>query len=176
MHTSLISHQHEVTNCLKVFILIIFPIMWTSNNPKYNKNPALELTGDMRHLPRATCEMKSCFFNASVSTYCLCFTSLALSERGHDCWPILTAIKAWISNYMHFTRGQFWPSGIAVVWVCVSVYVSVCVCQKRVCPSDNSSTIQARITIVGPEIQNTLVKIPIISRSIRPWPSGTNLT
>ena len=39
------------------------------------------------------------------------------------------------------------------LWVCVSV----CVCQSRACPHDNSSLVQARFTKFGPEMQNTLV-------------------
>ena len=42
------------------------------------------------------------------------------------------------------TRGQFWPSGIVIAPVCVSV--SVCVYQSLACPHDNSSAVQARIT------------------------------
>ena len=45
-----------------------------------------------------------------------------------------------------FTRGQFWPSGIVIAPVCVSVSVSVCVYQSLACPHDNSSAVQARIT------------------------------
>ena len=44
-----------------------------------------------------------------------------------------------------FTRGQFLPSGIVVACVCVYVCVSVC-------PHDNSSTVQARIAKLGPEM------------------------
>ena len=40
--------------------------------------------------------------------------------------------------------------------------VCLCVRQSWACPSDNSSTVQARITKFGPEKQNTLVKIPIV--------------
>ena len=43
-----------------------------------------------------------------------------------------------------FTRGQFWPSGIVVACMCVSVCQSVC--QSLVCPRDNSGPVQARIT------------------------------
>ena len=55
-----------------------------------------------------------------------------------------------------FTRGQFWPPGIVVAFVCVCVY------QSLACPHNNSSPVQARITKFGPEKQNTLVKIPIV--------------
>ena len=62
--------------------------------------------------------------------------------------------------------------------VCVYMCVSVCLCvrQSWACPSDNSSTVQARITKFGPEKQNTLVKIPIVFWGNWPWPSMSNLT
>ena len=75
-----------------------------------------------------------------------------------------------------FTRGQFWPSGIVIACVCVSVRVSVCVYQSLACPHDNSSAVHARITKFGWETQNTLVKMPIILGGDRPWPSRSNLT
>ena len=75
-----------------------------------------------------------------------------------------------------FTRGQFWPSGIVVACVCVCVSVCLSVCQSRVCPRDNSSLVQARITKFGAQMQNTLVKVPIVLWGDRPWPSRSNLT
>ena len=42
------------------------------------------------------------------------------------------------------------------------VCVHVCVSTFQTCLHDYSSPIQARITKFGPEVQNTLVKIPII--------------
>ena len=75
-----------------------------------------------------------------------------------------------------FTRGQFWPSGIVVACVCVSVCPCVRVCQSRACPHDNSSLVQARITKFGTKVQKTLVKVPIVFGDDRPWPSRSNLT
>ena len=46
-----------------------------------------------------------------------------------------------------FTRGQYWPSGIVVACVRPSVSPSV---RHQVCPCDNSSPVQARITKFGP--------------------------
>ena len=71
-----------------------------------------------------------------------------------------------------FTRGQFWPSGIVIACVCGSV----CVYQSRACPHENSSPIQARITKFGPEMQNTLVWVPIVFEDDRPWSSRSNWT
>ena len=45
-----------------------------------------------------------------------------------------------------FTRGQYWPSGIVVACVRPSVSPSV---RPQVCPRDNSSPVQARITKFG---------------------------
>ena len=72
--------------------------------------------------------------------------------------------------FLIFTRGRFWPSGIVVacVCVCVCLYVCLSVCQSRVCPRDNSSPVQARITKFGAQMQNTLVKILIVLWGDRP--------
>ena len=58
----------------------------------------------------------------------------------------------------------------------VGLCVHVCVYQSQDCPHENSSLIQARITKFGPEMQNTLVWIPIVFGDDRPWPSRSNLT
>ena len=63
-------------------------------------------------------------------------------------------------------------SSVASVGLCVSV----CVCQSRACPHDNSSFIQARITKFGPEMQNTLVYVPFVFGDDRPWSSRSYLT
>ena len=82
-----------------------------------------------------------------------------------------------IRVFFHFvTRGQFWPSGIVITCVCGSVCVCMCVYQSRACPLDNSSPSQARITKFGPEMQNTLVWVPIVFGDDRPWSSRSNLT
>ena len=47
---------------------------------------------------------------------------------------------------MIFTRGQYWPSGIVVACVRPSVRPSV---RHQVCPRDNSSPVQAKITKFG---------------------------
>ena len=44
------------------------------------------------------------------------------------------------------------------------------------CPHHNSPPIQARITQFGPEVQNTLVKIPVVLGGNWPWPSRSNMT
>ena len=61
----------------------------------------------------------------------------------------------------------------ASVCVCLSVCLSVC--QSRVCPRDNSSPVQPRITKIGPEVRKTLVKIPIVLGVDWPWPSRSNI-
>ena len=69
-----------------------------------------------------------------------------------------------------FTRGQFWPSGIVVACVCP------CGRQSRACPRDNLSLVPARITKFEPDMQNNLVKIPIVLGIDWSWPSRSNLT
>ena len=69
-----------------------------------------------------------------------------------------------------FTRGQFWPSGIVVACVCS------CGRQSRACPHDNLWLVPARITKFEPDMQNILVKIPIVLGVAWPWPSRSNLT
>ena len=58
--------------------------------------------------------------------------------------------------------------------VCVCVYVWVCIHQSWVCPCDHLSRVQNRITKFGPEVQNTLVKIPFVFGINWPWPSRLN--
>ena len=43
------------------------------------------------------------------------------------------------------------------------------------CPDHNSSPIQVRITKFGPEVENSLVKVPIILGGNWPWTSRSNL-
>ena len=69
-------------------------------------------------------------------------------------------------------RGQFWPTGIVVACVCVSV--SLCVNHLLV-RTITWDPFQARITKFGPKMQNNLVKVPIVLWSDRPWPSRSNL-
>ena len=59
---------------------------------------------------------------------------------------------------------------------CVCVCVRVSVRQSSACPCNNSSTVQARITKFGPEMEKTLVKIPIILWDDWPWTSRSNRT
>ena len=56
-----------------------------------------------------------------------------------------------------------------ITWVCFATVLLAC-------PHDNSSAVQARITKFRTDVQNTLVKIPIISGDDRPWPSRSNST
>ena len=78
---------------------------------------------------------------------------------------------AWIRRPV-FTWRQFWPSGIVVACVCVSM----CVYQSPACPCDNSPLVHASITQFGVHVQKTLVKNPIVLGGDRPWHSKLNLT
>ena len=50
--------------------------------------------------------------------------------------------------------------------------MSVCACQLQTCPHDNSLPVAARITKFVPEVQNTLVKIPIVLGVVELDPKG----
>ena len=69
-------------------------------------------------------------------------------------------------QYNHFID-PFLPEacfGLRVLSLPAPVPVSLYPCQPRASPRDNLSPVQARITEFGPEVQNTLVKIPIVFR------------
>ena len=109
--------------------------------------------------------------SAKWQRYCLSFS--VMTSRIFVCGGlILSNDQAWeFSRFLRiFTRGQFWPSGIVVACVCP------CGRQSRACPRDNLSLVPARITKFEPDMQNNLVKIPIVLGVDWPWPSRSNLT
>ena len=63
---------------------------------------------------------------------------------------------------MSFLPEASFALGVLSLPASLCVCVSVCVCQSRVCPRDNSLPVQARITKFGAQMQNTLVKVPIV--------------
>ena len=77
-------------------------------------------------------------------------------------------------------QSNFYPRPVLAFGYCRCLRLCVCVClsvcQSRVCPRDNSSPVQARITKFGAQMQNTLVKVLIVLWGDRPWPSRSNLT
>ena len=64
-----------------------------------------------------------------------------------------------------FNWGQFWLLSLPAS-VCVCLCLSVCV----------STTRQLFKLGFGPKIQNTLVKVPVVLCTDRPWPLRSNLT
>ena len=64
----------------------------------------------------------------------------------------------------------------ASVPVCVCLSVSVYVCQPRACLHHNPLCIQAWTTKFGQNMENNLVKVPIVLEGDWPWPSRSNLT
>ena len=97
----------------------------------------------------------------------------------YSTWDIIIKSSRYTGgDFMFFTRGQFWPSGIVIACVCVCVSVCVCqsVCQSLACPRDNLGPVQARIAKCGPKMQKTLVKVPIVLGGNWPWLSRSNLT
>ena len=75
---------------------------------------------------------------------------------------------------------RFYPRPVMAFRYCHHLRLSVCVCvcvrQSSVCPDDNLSPAQATITKIRPEVQNTLVKIPIVLGVHWPWPLRSNWT
>ena len=109
-------------------------------------------------------------------------------------WPMLW-LGAWWHQAITYTNADlvtvanspdqflpeanhFYPRPVWALGYCRCLRVSVCLCvrQSWACPSDISSTVQARITKFGPEKQNTLIKIPIVFWGNWAWPSRSNLT
>ena len=101
-----------------------------------------------------------------------------LSSNFIRCIVCKVSCKIWIiGNFLpEASYGLRVLSLPASVCVCVCVYVCVCVRQSSVCPDDNLSPAQATITKFGPEVQNTLIKIPIVFGVHWPWPSRSNWT
>ena len=73
---------------------------------------------------------------------------------------------------------HFYPRPVLAFGYCRCLRLCVClsVCQSLACPRDNSGSVQARITQFEPKMQRTLVKVPIVLWTDRPWLSRSNLT
>ena len=81
---------------------------------------------------------------------CKLLTILSRTPCAKQLWPLLPEASYGL---------RVLPSPASV---CVCVCVCVCVHQLSVCLDDNLSPAQATITKIGPEVQNTLVKIPFV--------------
>ena len=66
----------------------------------------------------------------------------------------------------------FYPRPVLASGYCHCPCPSV---RHQVCPCDNSSPVQARITKFEPKMHNTLVKVPIVLGGNQLWPSRSNL-
>ena len=71
-------------------------------------------------------------------------------------------------------EASFWPSGIFVACICLAMCLCAhaSVCQPWACLCDNLWPIEARITKFGPEVQNTLIKVPIALMGVPQSPSS----
>ena len=81
------------------------------------------------------------------------------------------------TNYITYISQKLLPEasfGLQILSLPASVCLSVC--QSLACPRDNSGPVQTRITKFGPKMEMTLVKVPIVLWTDRPWPSMSNLT
>ena len=90
-----------------------------------------------------------------VGTFCVDFCSILFYFfLCGSTWPYLTS--------------SFYPRPLLAFRYCHRLRMGVCPCpcvcvyQSLACPHDYSSAVQARITKFGSEMQNTLVKMPII--------------
>ena len=81
-----------------------------------------------------------------------------LGERCQSSW--LRSLFLWIDRTWSSRSYITWKSKFTLFWAC---------------PHHNSSPHQTRITKFGPDLQNTLDKIPIVYGGNRPWPSMSNL-
>ena len=101
-----------------------------------------------------------CYITMILWFLIICFVSLSWNNRKGP----------------HINPGwqQFLPEASFGLWV-LSLPPSVCPSVRhQVCPRDNSSPDQVRITKFGPQMQNTLVKFPIVLAGNWPWPSRSN--
>ena len=81
-------------------------------------------------------------------------------------WSCIHIMKMSNQTYpFFFILGQFWPLCIVFAGVCVCVYLY----QPFACLHDNSSPVQAGITLFGPEVQNALIKFPVVLGVDWPW-------
>ena len=112
------------------------------------------------------------------------------SKLGTKPWPkpMIFFVNWTLSNKFQWNLDQntkmffnvFYPRPVLAFGYCRCLRVCVCVRvsvrQSSACPCNNSSTVQARITKFGPEMEKTLVKIPIILWDDWPWTSRSNRT
>ena len=78
---------------------------------------------------------------------------------------------------LYIKRVSFYPRPVLAFGYCRSLRLSVRQSVRhQVCPRDNSSPVQARITKFGPLGWKTLVKIPIVFWGDWPWHWRSNLT
>ena len=115
-------------------------------------------------------------YKMSIQHLIRCLISRTVSRSSVLNWVVklsYSTVSLLQGSKFVFTRGQLWPSGIVG---CVCLCLCVCVRQSSVCPDDNLSPPQGTITKIGPEVQNTLVKIPIVFGVHWHWLSRTNWT
>ena len=99
-------------------------------------------------------------------------TRLPLNKKAAISQKIFSDTFSWMNNFN--------PRPVLAFGYCRCLRLCVClclsVCKSLACPRDNSGPVQARITKFEPKMQNTLVKVPIVLWTDRPWPWRSNLT
>ena len=98
--------------------------------------------------------------------------------------PWLWVIEKYLATFpllLCFYPSHFWPLGVVVacvyvsVCMCVFVCVFVCVCIWITSyPHNSLSPVLGGITKFGPQVQNTLLKITIVVWVDWSWPSWSN--
>ena len=78
-------------------------------------------------------------------------------------------ISTLVQGFAFFTRGQYWPSGIVIAWVCVCV-------STFFVRAITHLTFQLESSNLDQKIQQILLKVPIVFSVDWPWPSRSNLT
>ena len=87
---------------------------------------------------------------------------------------LISVLLMFVTIELLFARANFC---LRVLSSPASVCVSVCACINHLpVRINNSGPVQAMITIFGPKVQNSFVKISIVLVSDWPWPLRSNLT
>ena len=96
---------------------------------------------------------------------------------GHTIRALFTAINiSHLKSIWPHLKKYFHPRPVLAFGYCRRVCLCMCVCvrQSQICPCDNLSPVQARITKFEPVVQNTLVKIPMVFGIHWPWTARSN--
>ena len=87
------------------------------------------------------------------------------SAQADNKMHIKSILQCWKLFWNNCESFVFYPGPVLAFGYChglrVCGFFCLCVYQSLACPHENSSPVQARIAKFWPEVQNTLVKIPV---------------